>query len=140
MYLTISDKILVVDDDFDMLELIELNLTADGFEVISSGSGTEALAKVKQYKPDLNLLNLIMPRIDGYDVMNRLKADRMLSKYWILLTALVQIDDKIKDLNASADNYVTKLIENYPKKEIQQLCKQNRCMQLSCLSLFSFLF
>jgi sigma-B regulation protein RsbU (phosphoserine phosphatase) len=104
-----ADKILVVDDEFDILELMELNLTADGFEVITASSGREALAKAKQQAPDLILLDLMMPQMDGYEVMNRLKADKMLAKIpVIMLTALSQVDDKIEGLSAGADDYITK--------------------------------
>lgn len=104
-----ADKILVVDDDFEILELVELSLTADGFEVITTGSGAEALAKVKQDAPDLILLDLMMPQMDGYEVMNRLKADMILSDIpVIMLTARAQVDDKVKGLSTGADDYITK--------------------------------
>ncbi len=104
-----ADRILVVDDELEILELVKLSLTADGFEVITANSGPEALAKMKQFAIDLLLLDVMMPYMDGYEVMNRLKADRMLSNIpVIMLTARAQLDDKIKGLSAGADDYVTK--------------------------------
>ena len=104
-----ADKILVVDDELDILELLELNLAADGFEVITANSGQEALAKVKRDTPDLILLDLMMPYMDGFEVMDKLKDDGNFSNIpVIMLTAREKVDDKIEGLDSGADDYVTK--------------------------------
>jgi sigma-B regulation protein RsbU (phosphoserine phosphatase) len=104
-----ADKILVIDDEFDILELVKLNLTADGFEVITASSGKEGWEKVKQETPDLILLDLMMPQMDGYEVMKKLNSDETFSSIpVIMLTALSKVDDKIKGLDAGADDYITK--------------------------------
>ena len=103
------DKIIVVDDELDILDFIQLSLEADGFEVITASSGQEALAKIKRGLPDLILLDIMMPQMNGYEVMNILKADKLTRNIpVIMLTALTQVDDKIKGLNIGADDYITK--------------------------------
>ncbi|MBM3242214.1 response regulator [Candidatus Poribacteria bacterium] len=103
------DKIIVVDDELDILDFVQLSLEADGFEVITASSGKEALAKIKQESPDLILLDLMMPQMDGYEVMKMLKADKQTRNIpVIMLTALAQADDKVKGLRTGADDYITK--------------------------------
>ncbi|MBC8228099.1 fused response regulator/phosphatase [bacterium] len=103
------DKIIVVDDELDILDFIQLSLEADGFEVITASSGQEALAKIERELPDLILLDIMMPQMNGYEVMNILKADKLTRNIpVIMLTALTQVDDKIKGLNIGADDYITK--------------------------------
>jgi DNA-binding response OmpR family regulator len=103
------NKILIVDDELDILDFVQISLEADGFEVITASSGKEALAKIKQESPDLILLDLMMPQMDGYEVMKILKADKQTRNVpVIMLTALAQVDDKIKGLNTGADDYITK--------------------------------
>jgi len=103
------DKIIVVDDELDILEFVQVSLEADGFEVIIASSGKEALAKIKRELPDLILLDLMMPQMDGYEVMNLLKADKETRNIpIIMLTALAQVDDKVKGLSTGADDYITK--------------------------------
>jgi len=107
--LRIMDKIIVVDDELDILDFVQLSLEADGFEVITASSGKEALAKIKQESPDLILLDLMMPQMDGYEVMKMLKADKQTRNIpVIMLTALAQADDKVKGLRTGADDYITK--------------------------------
>ena len=103
------DKIIVVDDELDILDFVQISLEADGFEVITASSGKEALAKIKQELPDLILLDLMMPQMDGYEVMNILKSDKQTSNIpVIMLTALTQVDDKVKGLSIGAYDYITK--------------------------------
>lgn len=103
------DKIIVVDDELDILDFVQISLEADGFEVITASSGKEALAKIKQELPDLILLDLMMPHMDGYEVMKILKADKQTRNIpVIMLTALAQADDKVKGLRTGADDYITK--------------------------------
>ena len=107
--LRIMNKIIVVDDELDILDFVQISLEADGFEVITASSGKEALAKIKQELPDLILLDIMMPQMDGYEVIKILKADKQTRNIpVIMLTALAQVDDKIKGLNTGADDYITK--------------------------------
>ena len=66
-------KILVVDDEVDFLEVVRLRLEASGYEVITAKSGEEALAKIKDEKPDAALLDILMPGIDGLEVLKRIR-------------------------------------------------------------------
>ena len=69
-----TETILAVDDDTDILDLLEMSLTSDGFNVITAGDGPNALAQAKASSPDLILLDLMMPGMDGIAVINALKA------------------------------------------------------------------
>ncbi|MCD6505458.1 SpoIIE family protein phosphatase [Candidatus Poribacteria bacterium] len=102
-------KILIVDDEEDILDLVDLSLTADGFDVITARSGPEALEKVREEMPDLILLDISMPDMDGYEVMRRLKGDRRTSSIpIIMLTAASDKRDKVRSFSAGADDYVVK--------------------------------
>jgi len=106
------DKIIVIDDELDILDLVQISLEADGFEVITASSGKEALAKIRQELPDLILLDLMMPEMDGYEVMNVLQSDKQTRNVpIIMLTALAQSDDKVKGLSEGAYDYITKPFE-----------------------------
>jgi sigma-B regulation protein RsbU (phosphoserine phosphatase) len=102
-------KILIVDDDEDILDMVDLSLTADGFDVITARNGPEALRRVKEEMPDLILLDISMPDMDGHEVMERLKGDRRTSSIpVIMLTAASDKKDKVRSFSAGADDYVVK--------------------------------
>lgn len=107
-----ADKILFVDDDIDILALVEMNLIADGFDVVCAVDGPEALAKANEDKPDLILLDIGLPGMDGYEVLERIKANPKLAGVpVIMLTAYAQPDEKIKGLRAGVEDYITKPFE-----------------------------
>jgi DNA-binding response OmpR family regulator len=104
-----SQKILIVDDDLDTLKLVGTTLEKQGFLIVAAKDGVEALEKVAQHSPDLILLDLMMPRMDGYEVTRRLRNDPATSAIPIILfTAKAQVDDKVMGLEAGADEYLTK--------------------------------
>ena len=104
-----GDKILVADDDPAILRLVEINLDLDGFEVITASDGEEALRLVNEHLPALVLLDVMMPKIDGYEVCERIRADgRTRHINVIMLTAKSLSADKIVGLTAGADDYVLK--------------------------------
>ncbi len=104
-----GDKILVADDDDAILRLVEINLSLDGFEVITAADGEEALRLVNEHLPALVLLDVMMPKIDGYEVCERIRADgRTRHINVIMLTAKSLSADKIVGLTAGADDYVLK--------------------------------
>lgn len=106
-----ADKILFVDDDTDILALVEMNLKADGFEVICAVDGPEALEKAKE-KPDLILLDIGLPGMDGYEVLENLKKNSKTADIpVVMLTAYAQTDEKIKGLRAGVEDYITKPFE-----------------------------
>ena len=106
-------RILVVDDGPDNIELLRLRLTALGYEVVEAADGEEALAKVAETMPDLVLLDIMMPKIDGLEVVRRLKADKTLAFIpVILVTAKAGPKDVIAGLEAGGDDYLTKPIDH----------------------------
>jgi pilus assembly protein CpaE len=104
-----AHKILVVDDDLDTLKLVGTTLEKQGFIIVAAKDGLEALEKVAEHKPDLILLDIMMPKMDGYEVTRRLRADPVTAGIPIVLfTAKAQVDDKVAGLEAGADEYLTK--------------------------------
>ena len=105
-------KILLVDDEKDMVELVASRLKASNYTVILAYDGQEALDKAHKEKPDLIILDLMLPKIDGYKVCAMLKHDvRYSSIPIILFTARAQELDKVTDEEVKADAYITKPFE-----------------------------
>jgi DNA-binding response OmpR family regulator len=104
-----SERILVVDDDPDILQFVRLNLELDGFVVELAGGGREALEKAAEAPPDLMLLDVMMPEIDGLTVLRRLRSDPTTANIpVIVLTARSLAEDRVKGLDLGADDYITK--------------------------------
>lgn len=104
-----KEKILVVDDEKDILELIDYNLTKNGYRVKTAGSGEEALELVKESDYDLIILDLMLPGVDGFDITKIIKADRQKANIPIVMvTAKADEADKVAGLEIGADHYVTK--------------------------------
>jgi DNA-binding response OmpR family regulator len=101
--------VLVADDDADIVRFVEVNLRLEGFQVVTARDGQEALAKALDLQPDVILLDVLMPRIDGYTVCARLRADqRGVAIPVILLTAnFISADEQVA-LEAGADDFVVK--------------------------------
>jgi DNA-binding response OmpR family regulator len=101
--------VLVADDDPDILALVRFRLERDGYEVLSAPDGETALDLALARPPDLALLDVMMPRLDGYEVTRRLRAHGPTTTIpIILLTARVQEPDVARGFEAGADDYVTK--------------------------------
>ena len=101
--------VLVADDDPDILSLVTLRLERSGYEVVAAGDGEEAVARALARTPDLALLDVMMPKLDGYQVTERLRSEeatRFLPV--ILLTARIQEADIARGIEAGADDYVEK--------------------------------
>lgn len=104
-----AKKILVVDDEPEIVNMIEVRLKANGYEVIPSYSGDDALKKVKESKPDLILLDVMMPPPNGYQVCRTLKDDPDYKNIPVIfLTAKTTESDKFWGMESGADEYVTK--------------------------------
>jgi DNA-binding response OmpR family regulator len=99
-------RILVVDDEERMVRFIRLNLEHDGFRVIEAFNGTQAINKVRASLPDLILLDIMMPDIDGFEVLRTIRE--VSSVPVIMLTAKGEEDDRVRGLELGADDYVTK--------------------------------
>jgi two-component system, OmpR family, alkaline phosphatase synthesis response regulator PhoP len=104
-----SLKLLVVDDEEDILELLRFNLSGEGFHVVCAPTGEEALEKAKSDVPDLILLDLMLPGIDGLEVARRLKNHQQTRDIpLVMLTAKGEEGDIVKGLEIGADDYITK--------------------------------
>jgi DNA-binding response OmpR family regulator len=104
-----TSTILVADDDDDIRSLVVLRLQRSGYEVLSACDGEEALGLALEHVPDLAVLDVMMPRLDGYELTRRLRADeRTRGMPVILLTARVQEADVTRGFEAGADDYLRK--------------------------------
>jgi CheY-like chemotaxis protein len=104
-----AEKILVVDDDLDTLRLVGLMLERQGYQIVAASGGQQALALAKKENPDLILLDLMMPDVDGVEVARRLRTDPETQDVLIIMfTAKSQTDDKLEGFDAGADDYLTK--------------------------------
>ena len=102
-------KILVVDDEVYILHILDFSLGAEGFDVITATDGEEALAKAQRDKPDLIILDVMMPRLDGYENCRRLKSDPGTKDIPVLLlTARGRDEDRQRGVESGADDYITK--------------------------------
>lgn len=105
-------KILVVDDENDILEFIQYNLKKEGYEVHLAHNGQEAIEVARKVKPDLILLDVMMPVMDGIEACKQIKADSDLEKTFIVfLTARAEEYSEIAGFNAGADDYIAKPIK-----------------------------
>jgi adenylate cyclase len=103
----------VVDDDPTNVELLRVRLSAQGYEIVTAVDGEEALQRARELEPDLVLLDVMMPKLDGISVLKELKADGTLGFIpIILLTAKAEAHDIINGLEAGADDYLTKPFEH----------------------------
>jgi signal transduction histidine kinase len=104
-----KSKILVVDDAVDTVELLKKRFHAEGYDTAEAYDGEEALLKVQEYDPDLIVLDVMMPKMDGYEVCRRLKSDDK-TKYIpiLMLTAKGEVEHKVKGLDIGADDYMGK--------------------------------
>jgi two-component system alkaline phosphatase synthesis response regulator PhoP/two-component system response regulator VicR len=104
-----AKKILVVDDERHIVRLVEVNLTRAGYEIATAYDGIEALEKVKAEKPDMIVLDVMMPRMDGFEVLKRLQADTSTQDIpVIMLTAKAQDADIFRGWSSGVSSYLTK--------------------------------
>jgi DNA-binding response OmpR family regulator len=116
-------KILVVDDEPDAVELIEFNLRAEGFAVSSAADGAEAVQKARTSLPDLIVLDVMLPELDGLEVCKILRNDpRTAAIPIIMLTARAAELDRVLGLELGADDYITKPFS--PRELILRIKKQ----------------
>jgi two-component system, OmpR family, response regulator RpaA len=105
-------RILVIDDDPAIAELVSINLEMEGYEVITAIDGIKGQALAVQLVPDLIMLDLMLPKVDGFTICQRIRRDERTSDIPVLmLTALSQTHDKVEGFNAGADDYLTKPFE-----------------------------
>ncbi len=107
-----TKKILIVDDEVDLVETVRFRLEKEGYTVLVSQDGEDALNRARNESPDLILLDIMLPKLDGYKVSRLLKFDETYKHIPILmLTAKSQEKDKIIGMETGADEYITKPFE-----------------------------
>jgi len=108
-YSPVMAKVLVVDDEPDAVELVSFNLKAAGYEVVTADDGNEAIKRARQHSPDLVLLDVMLPEVDGLEVCKLLRRDPVTSGVpIIMLTARAAEIDRVLGLELGADDYMTK--------------------------------
>jgi DNA-binding response OmpR family regulator len=109
VFMADKKRILIVDDERDLVETITFRLEASGYEVLTAYDGAEGLEKARDEKPDIILLDVMMPKMDGYQVCRMLKFDEEFKNIPVLmLTARGQDQDKKTGNDVGADGYITK--------------------------------
>src|SRR5437868_8987030 len=106
-------RVLVVDDILSNVKLLEAKLTAEYFEVITAFNGLECLARMEQGAPDIVLLDVMMPGMDGFEVCRRIKSNPKTAHVpVVMVTALDQPSDRVTGLDAGADDFLTKPVDD----------------------------
>ena len=104
-----AGRVLVVEDEADVAEMIRYNLGKEGYDVRLAGTGTDALRQVKDTRPDVILLDIMVPQLNGWETCRRLKQDRETQAIpVIMVTGRVEEGDKVLGFEMGADDYVTK--------------------------------
>ena len=106
-------RILIVDDNLTNVKVLQTRLAAEGYEIVTAADGEEGLAAARQHAPDLILLDVMMPKLDGFEVCRRLRADAAFPfTPIIMVTAMSDSKDVIAGLEAGGDEYLTKPIDH----------------------------
>ena len=105
-------KILVVDDDPDIVELLKYNLSSEGYKVKSASNGIQAVSLAKEFIPDLTILDIMMPNMDGVETCRQIRSiPELANKFIIFLTARSEEYSEIAAFEMGADDYITKPIK-----------------------------
>jgi two-component system, OmpR family, response regulator MprA len=110
---TVTGRVLVVEDDTEIADVLRRTLRQEGHEVRSAGDGVEALQLAEDFVPDLVILDLGLPKLDGVEVCRRLRAES--DAPILILTARTQTDDRVEGLDSGADDY---LVKPFERKEL----------------------
>ena len=100
-----KQKILIADDEAQIREILRIYFEKEGFEVIEAEDGAAAILKVQSEKPDILLLDIMMPQIDGYDLLNYIRPT---GTPCIFITAKAAVEDRVRGLHSGADDYIVK--------------------------------
>jgi two-component system alkaline phosphatase synthesis response regulator PhoP len=109
---TLNQKILIVDDEPDILELVEYNLKKEGYQVFTASNGQEGIALAKKVQPDLIVLDIMMPKMDGIEACRLMRAiPEFKNTFMVFLTARSEEYSEIAGFNVGADDYIAKPIK-----------------------------
>ncbi|MEQ8601879.1 MAG: PleD family two-component system response regulator [Marivibrio sp.] len=123
-------RVLVVDDLRPNVKLLEAKLTSEYFDVITAADGPEALEKIRESQPDIVLLDVMMPGMDGFEVCQKIKADpEMMHIPVIMITALSDASDRVRGLESGADDFLTK-----PVNDIAMFARVRSLVRLKMLT------
>jgi putative two-component system response regulator len=130
--LQLHSKIVIVDDSPVGLQHLAMILASPAYELVLASSGVEALSKAKHLQPDLILLDVLMPEMDGFEVCRRLRTDPVLAEVPVLIvTALDDRESRLKGLNAGADDFITKPIDpDELEARVRTILRLNRYRRL----------
>jgi len=117
-------RILIIDDEFHVAYLIKINLEAEGYEVVLALSGEEALEKAKASPPDLITLDVLMPEMDGFEVMEALKRDERLNSIPVIMISVINEIRKKRGMEMGATDYLLKPID------FDNLLGRMRCLEM----------
>src|SRR5690606_13142467 len=107
-----KQKILIVDDEPDILELIEYNLKKEGYQVITANNGQEAITEARKHLPDLIILDIMMPKMDGIEACRIMRTmPEFKNTFMVFLTARSEEYSEIAGFNVGADDYIAKPIK-----------------------------
>lgn len=134
------NKILIIDDDIDTLHLVNLMLQKEGYHIVTATNGKEGMLKMSKEIPNLIILDVMMPEMDGYEVSRLLRQNPKTADVPILMfTAKSQLDDKVAGFESGADGYLTKpthptellahiktLLSRSVKRETEQTAPQDQ--------------
>ena len=104
-------KILVIDDEQDLLDLLKLTLELEGYDIVTALNGEEGLAKFNEHNPELIICDIIMPKVDGYEVLKQVKQKGKRWTPFIMLSAISDFDYMKKAHEGDIDFYLTKPIQ-----------------------------
>ena len=114
-------RVLVVDDEKSIVDILSFNLKKEGYEIVTANNGKAALARYSEKRPDLILLDVMLPEIDGFEVCRRIRGSDKVTPI-IMLTAREEETDKVLGLELGADDYITK---PFSVRELQARVKAN---------------
>lgn len=128
-------KVLIVDDELDILDLLEYNLMQEGYEVSKAMDGEEAIEIAKKVKPDLILLDIMMPKLDGIETCRRLRnLPSMQGVYIVFLTARSEEYSELAGFDVGADDYISKPIKpRILKSRIRAILRRNQQIEQSSI-------
>ena len=127
-----NNTVLIVDDQLSAREVLRGLLTGQGYHLVFAASGEEALRLARQSIPDVILLDVMMPGMDGFEVCRRARSDPQLAEAPILLvTALDDRDSRLKGIQAGADDFISKPFDQHElRARVQTIVKLNRYRRL----------